>query len=55
MYQAKEMEAFQWNACKSLFDSYQADTVPDAVKYMGNKFGFFVPVSNTRILPPQHP
>jgi len=42
---AKEMEAFQWNACKSLFDSYQADTVPDAVRYMGNKFGFFVPDS----------
>eukprot|EP00976_Prorocentrum_cordatum_P100688 1192327-Prorocentrum_minimum.AAC.4 len=41
--QMKEIEAFEWNACNSLFDSHSAATVPEALEYMGNKFAFYIP------------
>mmetsp|Transcript_502 Transcript_502/g.883 ORF Transcript_502/g.883 Transcript_502/m.883 type:complete len:395 (-) Transcript_502:778-1962(-) len=39
----KEIEEFEWNGCTSLFDTHVADSVPEALTYMGNKFAFFIP------------
>jgi 5-methylcytosine-specific restriction endonuclease McrA len=39
----KEIEEFAWTGCTSLFDNHVADSVPEALTYMGNKFAFFIP------------
>jgi hypothetical protein len=38
------VDNFEWNACQCLFDSHVEPTVSNNITYMGNKYGFFVPV-----------
>jgi hypothetical protein len=40
----RAVDNFEWNACQCLFDSHVEPTVAENITYMGNKYGFFVPV-----------